>query len=145
MTGPVYTKRYQDPRRAAEAAAHREWLANLECEVRVPALRAADAHCLAFEHLGNRQPGPGDLELLAQALGRMHAAAYAQHLHAARLDQPFAVSPGLVIRDFAGPRREALRQRPLPVEAAPRPSTRTPTSETSCSPTRVSRSSTSTT
>ncbi|MGH3467453.1 MAG: phosphotransferase [Thermocrispum sp.] len=115
----MFTKRYEDPRRAAAATAHREWLAKLECDVRVPALRSAEPHQLVFEHLGHRQPGPDDLDVLAQALGRMHAAAYTGQLHAAQLDEPFAAPRGLVICDFVTPRRDALDRMPLPVAALP--------------------------
>jgi Ser/Thr protein kinase RdoA (MazF antagonist) len=119
VTRAVFTKRYEEPRRAAAATAHREWLAKLECGVRVPALLSAEPDELVFEHLGHWQPGPDDLDLLAQALGRMHAAAYAGQLHAAQLDEPFSGPHGLVICDFVTPRRDALDQMRLPVAALP--------------------------
>ncbi len=97
MTGPVFVKRYRDPDRVAAARAHRDWLAGLECGVRLPALRSADLHQLVFEHLDYQQPGPGDLGLLAQALDLLHAAAYTRQLHAARLDEQFPTSDGLAI------------------------------------------------
>ena len=119
MTGAVFTKRYQDPHRAAAATAHRDWLTRLDCDVRVPVLRSAEPHQLVFEHLGHQQPGPGDLDVLAQALGRMHAAAYTGQLHAAELDEPFPAPHGLVICDFVTPRRDALDRMPVPVAALP--------------------------
>jgi hypothetical protein len=118
-TNVVFTKRYEDPRRAAAAAAHRDWLANLDCGVHVPALQSKGPHHLVLEHLGHRQPGLGDLEVLAQALGRLHAAAYTRQLHAARLDEPFSAPNDLVICDFVTPRRNALVQIPLQVAASP--------------------------
>ncbi|MGQ0776297.1 MAG: phosphotransferase [Pseudonocardiales bacterium] len=119
MTGAVFAKRYQDPHRAAAATAHRDWLARLECGVRVPALRSAEPHQLVFEHLGHQQPGPGDLEVLTQALGRMHAAAYTRQLHAARLNEPFSAPCGLVITDFVTPRRDVMDRLPLLVAGLP--------------------------
>ena len=119
MTGPVFVKRYRHPHRAAAARAHRGWLAGLECGVRLPALRSTDSHQLVFEYLGHQQPGPGDLGLLAHALGRLHAASYTRQLHAARLDEPFPTSGGLVIGDFITLRREALHRMPVPVEGLP--------------------------
>jgi Ser/Thr protein kinase RdoA (MazF antagonist) len=119
MTGTLFTKRYEDPRRAAAATAHRDWLATQECDVRVPALQSSEPYQLEFEHLGHRQPGPGDLEVLSQALGRMHAAAYTRQLHAAQLDEPFHAPHDLVICDFVTPRRDALDRMPLPVAALP--------------------------
>jgi hypothetical protein len=119
MTSPVFVKRYHTPRRAAAARAHRDWLAGLECGVRLPALRSADPHHLVFEHLDHQQPGPGDLGALAGSLGRLHAAAYTRQLHAARHDEPFPASDGMVIGDFVTPRREALHRIPVPVAGLP--------------------------
>ncbi len=119
MTSPVFVKRYHAPHRAAAARAHRDWLAGLKCDVRLPALRLADPHQLVFEHLGYQRPDPGDLGVLAEALGRLHAAAYTRQLHAAQLDEPFPASNGLVIGDFVSPRREALHRMPLPVAGLP--------------------------
>jgi hypothetical protein len=39
------------------------------------------------------RPGVGDLGKLADSPGRLDTAAYVQHLHPARLDQPFPI-PG---------------------------------------------------
>lgn len=119
MTAAVFVKSYRDPRRAIAARAHREWLAALDSGVRVPDLRSAQPLRLVFEHLGHRQPGVGDLGVLAQALGRLHAAAYIEQLHAARLDAPFAGSNGLVIDDFVSSRRELLDRMPMPVSGRP--------------------------
>lgn len=119
MTGTVYVKTYRSPQRAAAARAHRDWLEGLQCDTRLPALHAAEPHQLVFEHLGHQQPGPHDLPLLAQALGNMHAAAYTQQLHTARLDEPFPAPCGLVIVDFVTPRRQALQRMPLPLAGEP--------------------------
>lgn len=119
MTSTVFVKTYQSPQRAAPARTHRDWLEGLECDVRLPALRSAGPQQLVFEHLGHRQPGPGDLGALAQALGRLHAAASTRQLHAAHLDKPFTAPRGLVIADFVSPRQEALRRMPLPVTGLP--------------------------
>lgn len=119
MTGLVFVKRYPAPHQAAMARAHRDWLAGLDCGVRVPVLRSAESHQLVFEHLGHQQPGPGDLDVLAQALSRLHAAAYTRQLHVARLDEPFGASDGLVIRDFVTSRREVLNRMPIPLAGLP--------------------------
>ncbi|MEO6083001.1 MAG: phosphotransferase [Umezawaea sp.] len=119
MTAAVFVKSYQDPRRATAARAHREWLAALDSGVRVPDLRSAEPLRLIFEHLGDRQPGAGDLGALAQALGRLHAAAYTEQLHAARLDAPYTSPSGLVIVDFVSSRRELLDRVPVPVSGRP--------------------------
>ncbi|HEU5472719.1 MAG TPA: phosphotransferase [Actinophytocola sp.] len=57
--------------------------------------------------------------MLAATLGRLHAAAYRRHLHAARLDEPFPTQDGLIISDFISPRRTALEKIPLPVNGLP--------------------------
>lgn len=119
MTSTVFVKTYQCPQRAAAARTHRDWLEGLECDVRLPALRSAGPQQLVFEHLGHRQPGPADLGVLAQALGRLHAAAYTRQLHAAQLDEPFTAPHGHVIADFVSPRQGALDQMPLPVAGLP--------------------------
>lgn len=119
MTDATFTKRYQDPHRAGAAAAHRDWLANLKCDVRVPALLSARPHQLVFERLDHRRPGPADVDVLAQALGRLHAAAYTAHLHTAQLDKPLPVTNDLVIDDFVTPRLGALARMSLPVAALP--------------------------
>jgi hypothetical protein len=119
MTSDVHVKHYSDPRRCAWARIHLGWLAGLDSGVRLPAVRSAGTHRLVFEHLGHRRPGPGDLHVLADALGRLHAAAYTRQLHAARLDQPFRTPGGLVISDFVTPRREILRRLRVPVTGLP--------------------------
>lgn len=118
MTGAVFTKHYADPDRATAAAAHWDWLVNLGCDVRMPTLTSAEPHQLVFEHLGDQQPSPKDLDVLAEALGRMHAAAYGAQLHAARLDEPFATHD-LIICDFVTPRRAALDRMPVSLTALP--------------------------
>ncbi|MGH3801082.1 MAG: phosphotransferase [Pseudonocardiaceae bacterium] len=119
MTSAEFAKRYPDQRHATMAIAHRDWLSGLESGVRLPALRSATARELVFEHLGTRHPDADDLADLAQALGRLHAAAYLRHLHAARLDEPFHTRHGLTITDFITPRRTALEKIPLPVTGRP--------------------------
>lgn len=119
MTGAVFVKRYPSQDRAAEARDHWNWLAGLESGVRLPLLRSATPRELVFEHLGSRRPNADDLGVLAQALGRLHAAAHGEHLHAARLDEPFPTQHGLIISDFATPRRRALETMPLPVSGLP--------------------------
>lgn len=119
MTSTAFVKDYQEPRRAAAARAHRDWLANLDCDVRVPDLRSAESHRLVFEHLGHDQPGPGDLDMLSEALGRMHAAAYTEQLCMAQLNEPFLAPHDLVISDFVTPRRNLLRHLSVPVAALP--------------------------
>jgi len=119
MTGEVFVKRYPSPGRAFAARAHWDWLAGLESGVRLPALRSATPQQLVFEHLGSQHPNPDDIPVLAQALGRLHAAAYTQHLHAARLDQPFPTLHGLIISDFVTPRHTALHTMPLSVTTLP--------------------------
>lgn len=119
MTGSVFIKRYPAPHHTAAARAHWDWLAELESGVRLPMLRLAKPHQLEFEHLGHQQRGPDDLGVLAQALGRLHAAAHQWQLHAARLGEPFLASGGLVIGDFVTSRREVLNRIPIPVVGLP--------------------------
>ncbi|MGH3754923.1 MAG: phosphotransferase, partial [Pseudonocardiaceae bacterium] len=119
MTTAVFVKRYRDPDRAAAARVHLEWLAKLGCGVRLPALRSAGSHHLVFEHLGDSRPGPDDLGALAEALGRLHAAAWTRHLRSARLDEPFPAPGGLVISDFVTARRKALHRMPMPAAGLP--------------------------
>jgi hypothetical protein len=107
MTPADYTKYYRDPTRAAAASIHLSWLHGLDSGVRLPELRAAFPTKLRFEHLGHRHPGPRDLPLVAQALGRLHAAAHRQ-LPGARLYRPFTVSSTLTIPDFITGRTHAL-------------------------------------
>ncbi|MET8304732.1 phosphotransferase [Micromonospora sp. NPDC005211] len=108
MSGDLFVKRYDDPERCATAAAHHGWLASLDSGVRLPALIARGAQHLVFERLPGRAPGVEDLPQAAAALGRLHAAAHRQELRATRLDRPHTTSTGLVIPDFASPRRAPL-------------------------------------
>lgn len=119
MTAAVFVKSYQDSRRATAARAHWEWLVALGSGVRVPDLRSAEPRQLVFEHLGDQQPGAADLGVLAQALGRLHAAAYTEQLHTAQLDAPFTSPTGLVIDDFVSSRRELLDRLPMPALGRP--------------------------
>jgi hypothetical protein len=119
MTGVVFVKRYPSTERAFAARAHWDWLAGLKSGVRLPALRSATPQQLVFEHLGSQHPSPDDLTILADTLGRLHAAAYTQQLHAARLDQPFPTQHGLIISDFITPRRATLPTMPLPLTVLP--------------------------
>jgi Ser/Thr protein kinase RdoA (MazF antagonist) len=72
-----------------------------------------------FEHLGSQHPNADHLTILAQALGKLHAAAYTKHLHTAHLDVPFSTQRGLIITDFISPRRTALQRMPLLVNGQP--------------------------
>jgi Ser/Thr protein kinase RdoA (MazF antagonist) len=119
MTRQLYVKRYTDPARCATALANYRWLASLDSGIRMPALRDAGSTHLAFEHLGDRQPGPGQLPVVAEALGTLHATAHTRQLRAAGLDQPFTTANGLRIDDFVTERRHALRQVPLELDGLP--------------------------
>lgn len=115
MTGTEFTKRYPSQERLAAARAHWAWLGDLPSGVRLPALHSTTTRELVFEHLGTRHPTVDDLPALAQALGRLHAAAYRTQLHAARLDVPFRTPHGLTITDFLSPRptAEAMMTEPI--------------------------------
>ncbi|MGQ5263283.1 phosphotransferase [Micromonospora sp. ZYX-F-536] len=110
MSGAIFVKRYDDPERCAAAAAHHTWLAVLGSGVRLPALVARGVQYLIFERLPGCTPKVGDLPRAAAALGRLHAAAHRHELQAASLDKPHITSTGLVIPDFASPRKEALHR-----------------------------------
>ncbi|PWU50823.1 hypothetical protein DLJ47_23085 [Micromonospora sp. S4605] len=110
MTSVLFVKRYDGPERCAAAAAHHAWLTGLGSGVRIPHLRGRDARHLTFERLAGVTPGVVDLPRVAATLGRLHAAAYRRELHAARLDRSHTTSAGLVIPDFATPRRRALHR-----------------------------------
>lgn len=119
MTDAQFVKLYPNQERATRAVAHRDWLSGLKSGVRLPALRSATTRELVFEHLGTRHPAADNLPELAQPLGRLHAAAYTRHLHAARLDEPFPTRHGLIISDFVTSRRTALETMPLPATGLP--------------------------
>ncbi|MEV4197539.1 phosphotransferase [Micromonospora globbae] len=110
MSGGIFVKRYDHPERRAAATANHAWLTSLDAAVRLPRLLASDAQHLIFERLPGHTPAVADLPRVAAALGRLHAAAHERELHAARLDQPHTTTTGLVIPDFAGPRRAALHR-----------------------------------
>jgi hypothetical protein len=63
-----------------------------------------------LERLPGRPPGPGDLSVLADALGRLHGTAYALELHAAQLGRPFHTGTGAVLMAFPTGRRGAIPQ-----------------------------------
>jgi Phosphotransferase enzyme family len=107
MTPTSYTKHYRDPHRAAAARTHLEWLRALDSGVRLPELLATRATSLRFEHLGERHPEFADLPAVAQALGRLHAAAH-RHLPGARLNRPYSVSNILTLPDFIANRRHVI-------------------------------------
>ncbi|PZG21424.1 hypothetical protein C1I95_07555 [Micromonospora craterilacus] len=110
MTSNLFIKRYDDPQRCSAAAAHHDWLTGLESGVRLPHLGTRTSRHLVFEPLPGRTPEVADLPRVASALGRLHDAAYRRELHSARLDQPHTTPTGLVLPDFAGPRRKALHR-----------------------------------
>lgn len=109
MTSPTWVKRYDSLDRCDAARRHLSWLTGLDSGVRLPALHASGPRQLTFEHLGNHHPDPEHLDLLADTLGRLHAAAYTCDTHRAHLDRPFRTGD-LAIADFLSPRREALRK-----------------------------------
>jgi hypothetical protein len=106
--GGIFVKRYDDPERCSTAASRHAWLTGLDSGVRLPRLHAWNARQLIFERMPGRTPQVADLPRVAAAVGRLHAAAYRHELHAAHLDRPHTTPTGLVIPDFATPRREAL-------------------------------------
>ncbi|MGW4463007.1 phosphotransferase [Micromonospora sp. NPDC004704] len=108
MSRAIFVKPYEDPIRCATAAAHYRWLASLESGVRLPHLYAQHTRHLVFERLPGHTPKPVDLPRTAATLGRLHAAAYRHELHAAQLNQPHTSATGLVLPDFASPRRKVL-------------------------------------
>jgi Ser/Thr protein kinase RdoA (MazF antagonist) len=110
MSSNRFIKQYDDLRRCSAAAAHHEWLTGLESGVRLPHLVRRTSRHLVFERLLGRTPEVTDLPRVASTLGRLHDAAYRRELHSARLDQPHTTSTGLVLPDFAGPRRDALHR-----------------------------------
>ncbi|MFG3301515.1 phosphotransferase [Micromonospora chersina] len=109
MSGGIFVKRYDDPERCAAAAAHHAWITSLDA-VRLPRLLAGDARHLIFERLPGHTPAVADLPRIAARLGRLHAAAHRRELHAARLNRHHTTATGLVIPDFANPRRAALHR-----------------------------------
>lgn len=113
----VFVKNYPDPVRAAAAIAHHQWLTSLRA-ARVPALLDTGPHHLVFEHLGTRYPGPRDLVVLADLLGRVHAAAAQGDLAHARLDRP-VVLESVTITDFYTPRTELLTTTALAIGRQP--------------------------
>ena len=112
-----FTKRYADPARAAEAAAHHRWLSELKA-VAVPALLEETESDLIFENIDGRHAEPGDLVAVAATMGTLHAAAWSTHLHQAELHKPFRCGD-LTIADFLSPRRRVLAR--FPEAAALRP------------------------
>lgn len=119
MTDAVFAKTYHDPQRATAATAHLRWLAGLNSGIRMPQLRSVEPRRLVFEHLGQHHPGPGDVDAIAEALGRLHAVAHTEQLHGAALDQAFTAGGGLVIADFVASRTSLLREWALPVAGRP--------------------------
>ncbi|KWV32837.1 MULTISPECIES: phosphotransferase [Micromonospora] len=113
MTSNLFIKRYADPQRCSAAAAHHAWLNGLDSTVRLPRLITRTDCSLIFERLSGRAAGMADLPRMAAILGRLHDAAYRRELHSARLDETHTTSIGLVIPDFARPRRKALHQTAL--------------------------------
>ncbi len=109
MSPTPYVKRYSDPVRGQAARAHLEWLTRLGSGVRMPDAYRSDATRLVMERVTGRHAGPGDLEVVAVTLGRLHGTAHVRHLHAARLDRPFTAD-GLTIADFHTGRHEVLAE-----------------------------------
>lgn len=112
MTGPVFVKRYRDPDRAAAARPHRDWLAGLECGVRLPALRSTDLH----------QPARGR----RSAGGLQHAHRSGRWRHDYLLTRPAAR-----LRRVPPPAHRAL---PAPQRVQPRVARSTPVAETRGTP-----------
>lgn len=119
MTSPVFIKHYPDPARGAAAARHLRWLEELDSGVRLPHLYPGTATHLMLEYLNGRQPEPGDLPQVAAVLGRLHGAAHARDLHAARLEQPYDTGAGPLIADFHTSRQQALKEVGITVTRRP--------------------------
>jgi hypothetical protein len=110
LSSAVFVKRYTDPARGLAAQAHLRWLRQLDSGIRLPHLYPSIATHLVFERLSGRLPGPGDLAVLADALGQLHGSAYARELHAARLGHPFEADTGTALPAFPDGREHALAQ-----------------------------------
>ncbi|MEV0688368.1 phosphotransferase [Nocardia sp. NPDC050378] len=110
MSTTAYVKNYASPLPAETAHAHQDWLLHLDAPVRVPQVRDLTGTRMTLEHLEGRHPRPGDLPMVAAALGGLHTVANLRYLHAGRLDQPFEATPMLTIADFTSSRASVLPQ-----------------------------------
>lgn len=105
MTNQVFTKQYACAAARFEAVGNYAWLAAAANTLVLPAIRAADAHWIEFEHVDGRHLRPDDLPAYARHLGMAHAAAWSVELRHACLDRPHeSTIQGTSIRDFVTPR-----------------------------------------
>lgn len=104
MNGEHFSKKYRCVTDAAAAQRNYRWLHSLRSGVRMPTLIAHRSNTLVFERLSGHHVEPDDLPPAASALGQLHAAAHGEHLHAARLDQPYPIESESAIADFLTPR-----------------------------------------
>lgn len=114
----TFVKTYPSPAQAQAAADNLAWLSTLDSGVRLPQWWSVTNRQLYLEELPGRQPAPDDLPAVADALGRLHDAAHARHLHAAVLDAPFSTG-GITIADFVTVRRASLARQPVPHHTLP--------------------------
>ena len=105
----IFTKAYASPLARHRAQEHHRWIAHTTPGILIPAIVGARPAEIDFEYLPGRHAGPGDLLLLADLLGRQHAAAHAGALHAARMNEPHTTA-GVSIAAFAQDRRERLHE-----------------------------------
>ena len=114
----VHLKEYANRHRAAEAVAHLRWLTTLDAGVRLPTMEFHAGTRVGLEHLTGRTIAPDDLPAVADALGRLHAAAHRHALHLATISQPYRAG-NMLITDFVSPRRRALQRQPVPYQGLP--------------------------
>jgi hypothetical protein len=104
----VYLKHYRDDASRHRAEQNYRWLASLPGPLRLPRLCDHRGPVLAFEDMRGRQAEPGDLVILADHLGAVHAAAHTAELRHARLGVSFHTALGYEIPGFLGRRLEAV-------------------------------------
>ena len=95
----VHVKEYANRHRVAEAVAHLRWLTTLDAGVRLPTMEFHAGTRVGLEHLTGRMIAPDDLPAVADALGKLHAAAYRHALHLATISQPYRAG-NMLIKDF---------------------------------------------
>ncbi|MEW1722076.1 phosphotransferase [Streptomyces sp. NPDC093109] len=111
MTRTRFTKYYDTPAQAAEAARHYAWLAAHAKPLRQPELTTVGPTSLTFAYVEGRHAQVQDLPRLAALLGDAHGAAWASDLHGSRLDSRHYFQDGSVFGDFRSCREAALRRR----------------------------------
>lgn len=109
MTPRTFRKTFRDAASARAAIEHHRWLVGLDADVDLPVVVQNIGTVVEFEFVAGPTATPRDAVVVAEALGRVHRAAWGAGLDRVDVNQPYLLPSGHTISGFAPPRRARLR------------------------------------